>query len=267
MDIFRILEQHPPFKVFCDKENEIFEDLFQYSLFFEGEYIFRQNDLPVKFGIIHSGTAEILFETSSNKRICIQSLRPGDLFGLFSISPQKKALYDIRCNEPMICYVQEPEDFWMMIETYPQIKEYIYDILMNRIWNIYDVIYKETGKVKDDISEKLRASHHFEKAIAYISKNYMEPLSLGDVAKVAGVSKYHFSRLFKIKTGCSFKEYLNLKRIEAAKMAIRTEDMNVTQVCFHVGYSDLSYFSRVFRKAEGVSPSSYSKRMKAKKHR
>ena len=96
-----------------------------------------------------------------------------------------------------------------------------------------------------------------EKGRRYIEENLEKPLTLGEVSKEAGMSRFHFSRAFKAKTGISFKEHLNRKRIEAAKNLMKNEGMNVTEACFSVGFNNHSYFCRVFRRLEGIPPSSY----------
>jgi len=65
--------------------------------------------------------------------------------------------------------------------------------------------------------------------------------------------------------GKSFKKYLNERRIKMAEALLRDEEMNVTEVCFAVGFNDLSYFDRVFRQAKGMTPSSYRKHLLLKK--
>lgn len=96
-----------------------------------------------------------------------------------------------------------------------------------------------------------------EKGRRYIEENLEKPLTLGEVSRKAGMSRFHFSRAFKAETGISFKEHLNRKRIEAAKNLMKDEDMNVTEACYSVGFNNHSYFCRVFKKLEGVAPSSY----------
>jgi AraC-like DNA-binding protein len=98
-----------------------------------------------------------------------------------------------------------------------------------------------------------------EPAVRYIEENYTTPLTLDEVANANAMSRFHFSRVFKLKTGLSFKKFLNRTRIKAAKSLMREEEMNVTEACFAVGFNDLSYFTRVFRVLEGVTPSSYRK--------
>jgi AraC-like DNA-binding protein len=104
------------------------------------------------------------------------------------------------------------------------------------------------------------------KAIQLIDEHYHEALTLDAVAGHAGISRYHFSRIFKSCTGCSFKNYLNRRRIEAAKHLIRSEGLNASEAAFRVGFGDLSHFSRWFKRLEGVPPSVFRKGPPEKDH-
>lgn len=97
------------------------------------------------------------------------------------------------------------------------------------------------------------------KAVEYIEANYGEPLTLDDAAAAAAMSRYHFSRSFRLHTGSTFKGYLNRLRIAEAKRLMQAEGLNVSEAAFRVGYNDLSYFSRVFKRAEEITPSRYCK--------
>jgi AraC-like DNA-binding protein len=97
------------------------------------------------------------------------------------------------------------------------------------------------------------------KALQLIDAHYHEALTLDAVAGRAGLSRYHFSRLFKACTGAAFKTYLNRQRIEAAKRRMQAEGLNVSEAAFRVGFSDLSHFSRQFKRLEGVPPSVFRK--------
>ncbi|MEW6265790.1 MAG: AraC family transcriptional regulator [Thermodesulfobacteriota bacterium] len=108
-------------------------------------------------------------------------------------------------------------------------------------------------------SLKVRRPRVIEKALDYIDRHFAADLTLAQVASVNGMSKFHFSRIFKAKTGYTFKEYLNRRRIFESKRLMRDEEMNVSEACFAVGFNDLSYFSRVFNKIAKVTPSEYRK--------
>jgi AraC-like DNA-binding protein len=100
---------------------------------------------------------------------------------------------------------------------------------------------------------------NIKKALQFIDKNFHHPLSLEQVARESGMSKYHFARTFKAVTGMTFKTYHNKKRIEVAKELLKDNEMRITDVCYSLGFNDASYFNRVFRKYGGSSPSSYKK--------
>jgi len=101
---------------------------------------------------------------------------------------------------------------------------------------------------------------NIKRALQFIDKNFHRPLSLEEVSRESGMSKYHFARTFKAVTGITFKTYHNKKRIEAAKDLLKDNEMQITNVCYSLGFNDTSYFNRVFRKYEGVTPSLYKKR-------
>lgn len=99
------------------------------------------------------------------------------------------------------------------------------------------------------------------KAKEYIDRHYAEPLTLEEVAEHAGMSPYYFSKLFKEQFGVTFIDYVTNVRIERAKEALVRTDFSLKEICFSVGYNDPNYFSRVFKKQTGWSPSEYRKKL------
>lgn len=95
------------------------------------------------------------------------------------------------------------------------------------------------------------------KAILYISRNYMRNLTLDDVAKHVHLNSAYFSTLFKQSTGSSFKEYLNMVRIEESKRLLANTDYSIIDIALAVGFEDQSYFSKVFKKYTGLTPRQY----------
>lgn len=98
------------------------------------------------------------------------------------------------------------------------------------------------------------------KAVRFIGLNFWRPLTLDEIADESGMSKYHFARTFKAVTGKTFKEYLTEKRVEKAKTLLADGEMTITEICYSVGFNDLSYFDRVFRKLVGINPLAYHNR-------
>lgn len=93
----------------------------------------------------------------------------------------------------------------------------------------------------------------------YIRNNYNKDISLDEVSRVANISPYYFSKIFKEGTGRNFIEYLTNIRIEKAKELLNTTEYSMKEICTMCGYSDPNYFSRSFKKNVGVTPTEYKK--------
>ena len=91
----------------------------------------------------------------------------------------------------------------------------------------------------------------------YLIEYYGEVLDQKSVAQNFYISRSYLSKLFKAKTGRGFNEYLNKIRIEQAKVALKTTALPITEIAFNCGFNDSNYFSKVFKKSEGVSPLNY----------
>ena len=100
---------------------------------------------------------------------------------------------------------------------------------------------------------------HFDVIDEYISRHYMEALSLQGVCNRFYISQTYLSRLFRKHRGMSFNDYLTILRIERAKEIIaKNKSIKLKDVAQMVGYPDSSYFSKVFRLHVGCAPSQYS---------
>ncbi len=96
-----------------------------------------------------------------------------------------------------------------------------------------------------------------ERALEYMQAHLAENLSLADVAAAVGSAPSHLSRLFSRHGGDTFVHAFCRLRISVAKELLRSGRYRVKEVCSMVGFNDQAYFSRVFRKYEGVSPADY----------
>ena len=110
-------------------------------------------------------------------------------------------------------------------------------------------------------SRDKQSSSSVERAKAYIAERYNKDISLDEVSKEVDISPYYFSKLFKEETGENFIEYLTGLRISRAKQLITGSDMTMKEICTEVGYSDPNYFSRIFKKNVGVTPTEYKDRV------
>ena len=99
--------------------------------------------------------------------------------------------------------------------------------------------------------QKLRAVTDF------ISDNYERDLALSELARVAGMSTFHFAREFKRATGTTPHQYLIKFRVERAKSLLIESKLPLVEVGFRSGFSHQSHFSRLFRRLTGTTPLSY----------
>ena len=94
----------------------------------------------------------------------------------------------------------------------------------------------------------------------YINENYAQDISLDDVSRMVDISPYYFSKLFKQEVGENFIEYLTRTRIRNARRLLDDPRHSIKEVCMMCGYGDPNYFSRIFKKYEGMTPSEYRER-------
>ncbi|HEX6211745.1 MAG TPA: helix-turn-helix domain-containing protein [Methylomirabilota bacterium] len=106
-----------------------------------------------------------------------------------------------------------------------------------------------------------RAVHpNIQRALTFMGKHFARGITLADVAQEAGLSRFHFCRLFHHETGVRFHEYLHAVRVTQAKELLAADRyVRVSEVAYAVGFNDLSHFDRTFRKIVGYSPSQYRK--------
>ena len=101
---------------------------------------------------------------------------------------------------------------------------------------------------------------HLRRARDHADRHYAEPLDLEALAAVAGLSKYHFQRLFTATYGLSPAAHLSRRRVERAQDLLRATNLTVTEVCHAVGFSSLGSFSGRFRELVGETPSEFQRR-------
>jgi len=98
-----------------------------------------------------------------------------------------------------------------------------------------------------------------ERVIVTMQQHLDEPLSLDALAKVALLSRFHFSRVFHHVTGLPPVQFLAALRLAEAKRLLLTSSLNVTDICYRVGYNSLGTFTAHFSKSVGISPNRFRK--------
>ena len=133
---------------------------------------------------------------------------------------------------------------------------------LQNITDLDDLCYKlqETIDVFTDCMFNYipsKGNEIIKKAIRYISQNFSRNLTLDEVADHVHLNPAYFSTLFKQSIGSSFKEYLNMVRIEESKRLLSNTDYSIIDISLATGFEDQSYFSKVFKKYTGLTPKQY----------
>jgi AraC-like DNA-binding protein len=101
------------------------------------------------------------------------------------------------------------------------------------------------------------AARHLLRARDLADGRYFGPLSVADMARVAGLSRAHFSREFRAAFGESPHRYLLTRRLERAAALLRNTDRAVTDICFDAGWTSVGSFTTSFTRVHGMSPLAY----------
>jgi AraC family L-rhamnose operon regulatory protein RhaS len=97
------------------------------------------------------------------------------------------------------------------------------------------------------------------RAVEFIDNHFAEPITIDDIAACCHVSRRHFFRLFEQAVGMAPMEYLKKVRLQKAATMLLTTNANVTEVAFACGFNDSNYFSSLYHKEFGMSPSRFKR--------
>lgn len=94
-------------------------------------------------------------------------------------------------------------------------------------------------------------------AVSYVENHRGEMVSMRDMANLCHLSPSYFSKIFPREMGETFTDYVNRRKVEWAKQRLRDSAESVSSIAFELGYVDTSYFIKVFKKFEGITPLAY----------
>ncbi len=131
-------------------------------------------------------------------------------------------------------------------------RDHYFSILRMIFEEIFTVVIEEKKVAYDD---------EMTYALQYIEKNLTKDLTLENAASYMNISPHYFSKLFKNDVGENFIDYVTRKKMQRAKELIRRTDQPLNAIAFELGFNEANYFSKVFKKVEGLTPSQYRKKM------
>ena len=218
-----------------------------------------------RFGAEQSGSLGRLIEGGHKSAIISwieQYLNLDSEDGSLSFFEEKQATQSvIQYLYQRLCPVPDPQSMLKMEDQIEAADSYIDMIDKEALSELFRGIVDSMLEEKTEQTD-ISAQDAVEKAIAYVNEHYCEKITLTGIAQMVGVSSSYFSTMFSRLTGENLIAYITRLRIEKAAELIRSGSFNLTETAFMVGYEDYAYFSRIFRKAMGVSPRDYASNQK-----
>lgn len=151
--------------------------------------------------------------------------------------------------------------FQEMIQELQMCKVHYQELLSMLLYELFIIIHRKRNnekKIQDGFMVE-----EIEIAVAYFSENYNKGINIEDYTRSRHISVSWFIQNFKKYTGFTPMQYILSLRITNAESLLETTEYNITEISSIIGYENPLYFSRIFKKQKGLSPSEYRKRMKA----
>jgi AraC-like DNA-binding protein len=104
-----------------------------------------------------------------------------------------------------------------------------------------------------------KALDRMKLVLKHVENHYAERITIAEIADIAGFSESHFMRYFRDTMGTSFIDYLNDYRLTMASRLLQASDASILEIAEEVGFENLSYFNRAFKKRYGMTPTQYRK--------
>jgi AraC-like DNA-binding protein len=141
------------------------------------------------------------------------------------------------------------------------------DIGLDEIGHVFASRFVETvsGRTRKPVAVKARDRRRAVEAAHWIEANSHQEINLDATANQAGISPFHFLRLFAKVLGVTPHQYLVRSRLRRAARLLADEDIAVTDIAYDVGFADLSNFVRTFHRAAGLSPSAFREAARGKR--
>lgn len=134
------------------------------------------------------------------------------------------------------------------------------DIKANLYWMFFHLYNNRLMNVTPNIAED-KQQYTVRRALEYIRAEYMNDISVEKIAKHCGYSEFYMMKLFKKYTGESCVDYLNNYRLTVAGRQLRDTDDDIASVAYAVGFNNVSYFNRLFKRQYGMTPKDFRKQI------
>lgn len=161
-----------------------------------------------------------------------------------------RQLYESRRYDKIDSFCRDMAEDWEMVSMFMN--------LLSQLLKRGEICVHE-GNVEQNGIPQLK------EVIDHIMTHPTDKLDMHEAARISGISYYNFSRFFNKATGMGYAEYCNLLRIRHTEELLIHSDMRIDEVAQSIGIVTASYFSRLFKKINGISPMQYRKKYQSKK--
>ena len=159
---------------------------------------------------------------------------------------KESQLYEALISEIALCYQEKSAGYELLIKAR----------LLELCFRLYQRV--ESYQIKKQDSKDYRISM-IKEMMLYLQEQCGEPVALSEMATHFHISKGHLCRFFKEMANMSPIDYLNYYRINKSAQLLRDTDLEISAVAGQIGFNNISYFNRVFRKHMHMTPSAYRK--------
>ena len=149
-------------------------------------------------------------------------------------------------------------DLLMELYNLAAASDYIRDMRINEKLGVLLTLLMEQSWHPESVAMS-RKRLELSSVKEFLNEHYTEKIALDDLAGRFFINKFYLSKIFRETYGTTINNYLISKRITRAKQLLRFTDMTMDEISAAVGMADANYFSRMFRKVEGISPREYRK--------
>lgn len=229
------------------------------------------------FFIVQKGNGELFYKNKLyylNKGSCVfidcnthyEHRTNNDLWTILWIHFNSESLgriyqkYVERGGEPVF-YPSDITSFyiiWNGVFKLSTTSDYIRDMRINEELNkLLTLLMQETCITNVGENQKNSLNDDLESVRQYLDLHFREEFLLDDISSKFYISKYHLARSFKAKYGISINSYVNILRITNAKHLLRFSTKPIAVVSHECGIEDGNYFSRLFKKVEGITPNEF----------
>lgn len=214
-------------------------------------YSINTNDAFFLFpGVLHSYGTDIK-DLMSQWWIGFKGPEASILLHDLGISPEAPVMKGIKNSEFLIKIDK-------IVNTYTESSPSAFLKASGSLYKLFGILADEhTPKLANTVEENRKVSKPIQRATSFIEANYPHEISLEKVASYCNLSRTWFVTRFKEELGISPSEYLSATRLNKSKQYLKDTELSIMEISYSVGFQDPQYFSRFFKKYEGMTPSEF----------